>query len=146
MAYRTFGALVTFVGAAALVLSVEAASAASSGAAPGPGAKVVSVPSHAPGARAFRHHRGGFPVGSYWPGTYAYGAYGEPVTQEAPAASVSADIHSTYTYDVPWDWAHRYPPNVVPSDRPYVSSCPTETVTVPGRYGADHTVNVTRCY
>jgi hypothetical protein len=145
MAYRTFGALVTCLGAAALVLSVEAASARSGGAASGPSARGVSVP-HAPGAQAFRHHRGGFPVGSYWPGAYAYGPYGEPASQEAPAASVSADIHSTYTYDVPWDWAHRYPPNVVPSDRPYVSSCPTETVTVPGRYGAEQTVNITRCY
>jgi hypothetical protein len=46
---------------------------------------------------------------------------------------------------VPWDWAHRYPPNVAPSAKPYVSSCPTESVTVPGR-GGDHTVNITRCY
>ncbi|MGC0394370.1 hypothetical protein ABIF91_006756 [Bradyrhizobium sp. USDA 241] len=52
----------------------------------------------------------------------------------------------TYTYDVPWDWTHRYPPNVVPSNRPYVPSCPTEQVTVPGRGGSEHTVNIMRCY
>ena len=60
--------------------------------------------------------------------------------------SVSGDFRYTYTYDVPWDWAHRYPPMVAPSDRPYVSSCPAETVTVPGRGGREQTVNITRCY
>jgi len=70
-----------------------------------------------------------------------------------PTASLSARLITrspatryTYTYDVPWDWTHRFPPNVVPSDRPYVPSCPTEQVTVPGRGGAEHTVNITRCY
>ena len=57
----------------------------------------------------------------------------------------SGDVHYTTTYDVPWDWAHRFPPAVAPSDRPYVPSCPTETVTVPGRNG-QQTVNVTRCF
>ena len=58
----------------------------------------------------------------------------------------SNDVHYTYKYDVPWDWAHRYPPNVVPSDRPYVSSCPTEIVKVPDNNGQEQTVNITRCY
>ena len=30
---------------------------------------------------------------------------------------MSRDIRYTTTYDVPWDWAHRYPPNVAPSER-----------------------------
>jgi hypothetical protein len=55
-------------------------------------------------------------------------------------------MHYTYTYDVPWDWAHRFPPAVAPSDRPYVSSCPAESVTVTGRGGKEQTVNVIRCY
>ncbi|MEY9185569.1 hypothetical protein ABIA41_007004 [Bradyrhizobium sp. USDA 313] len=59
---------------------------------------------------------------------------------------LSSDVRYTYTYDVPWDWTHRYPPNVVPSNRPYVPSCPTEQVTVPGRGGSEHTVNIMRCY
>lgn len=63
-----------------------------------------------------------------------------------PAPSNSADVTYTYKQDVPWDWAHRYPPNVVPSDRPYVSSCSSEPVTVPGRGGREQTVNVMRCY
>jgi hypothetical protein len=62
------------------------------------------------------------------------------------AQPASGDVHYTYTYDVPWDWAHRFPPAVAPSDRPYVSSCPTETVTLAGRGGAEKTINVIRCY
>jgi hypothetical protein len=95
---------------------------------------------------SFRHHRRNN-VGVFWPALegFDYGpSGGEPLVDAAPPAS--NDIRYTYTYDVPWDWAHRYPPNVVPSDRPYVSSCPSETVTVPGRGGTEQTVNVMRCY
>jgi hypothetical protein len=81
----------------------------------------------------------------FWPGGDYYGpSEGEPpadVTQPN-----TGDAHYTYTYDVPWDWAHRYPPAVAPSDRPYVSSCPTETVKVRGHSGEEQTVNVMRCY
>jgi hypothetical protein len=69
---------------------------------------------------------------------------GEPMLDGTQAAS--RDIHTTYTYDVPWDWAHRYPPAVALSDRPYVPGCHAETVTVPGRDGEEQTVNVVRCY
>jgi hypothetical protein len=95
---------------------------------------------------SFRHHRRNH-VGAFWPGAdgYFYGpSDGEPVADAAQPGS--NDAHYTYTYDVPWDWAHRYPPAVVPSDRPYVSSCPTEAVTVRGRGGQDQIVNVMRCY
>jgi hypothetical protein len=59
----------------------------------------------------------------------------------------STDVNYTYTtkQDVPWDWAHRFPPMVAPSNRPYVPGCSSEPVTVPGSSG-DHTVNVIRCY
>src|SRR5258708_58091 len=84
----------------------------------------------------------------YWPGGggffYDGAAYSEPFADAGQP--VSNDVRYTYTYDVPWDWAHRFPPNVVPSDRPYVPSCPTESVTVPGRGGGEHTVNIMRCY
>ena len=63
-----------------------------------------------------------------------------------PVGPISGDFNYTYKYDVPWDWAHRYPPNVIPSDRPYVPGCSNQAVTVPGRDGEEHTVNVTRCY
>ena len=71
-------------------------------------------------------------------------AYSEPFADAGQP--VTNDVRYTYTYDVPWDWAHRFPPNVAPSDRPYVPSCPTEQVTVPGRAGGEHTVNIMRCY
>ena len=69
---------------------------------------------------------------------------GEPIIDATQPPS--GDVRYTYTYDVPWDWAHRYPPNVIPSDRPYVSSCPAETVVVPGRGGGEQSVTVMRCY
>ena len=101
------------------------------------------------GAKPFahHHHRRGF-VGGLWPaGGFYYGGapYGEPMADAG--LPLSTDINYTYTYkqDVPWDWAHRYPPMVTPSDRPYVPGCSNEPVTVPGR-GGDQTVNVIRCY
>ncbi len=143
-AFRISGVIVIAAAVAALLLSVEAA-AARSGAAPGaPAISGHVVGARAPGVRPFvRQHRG---QGAFLPavGAFAYGPDGEPVPQQVPEHT-SADVRYTYTYDVPWDWAHRYPPNVVPSDRPYVSSCPVETVRVPGR-GGEQTVNVTRCY
>ncbi len=101
---------------------------------------------HAP-AVAGHHFRGRNPF-VYWPG--GGGFYYEP-SSAAPFAEMPqpepqrTDVRYTYTYDVPWDWVHRYPPNVVPSDRPYVPSCPSESVTVPGR-GGETTVNIMRCY
>jgi hypothetical protein len=83
---------------------------------------------------------------AYWP---TYGYFGEPTVGEmipSVPPTISGNMSYTYQYDVPWDWAHRYPPNVVPSERPYVTTCPEETVTVPGRNGADASVRVMRCY
>jgi hypothetical protein len=147
MSTRIYGALIASVGAAALLFAANDASARSGGAAR---AGVVSAPSVARGhvGPSFRPHRRGF-VGGFWPGTAGY--FDAPATGEGIAAipqsqSVSGDFRNTYTYDVPWDWAHRYPPMVEPSDRPYVSSCPSESVTVPGRGGGEQTVNIMRCY
>ena len=97
-----------------------------------------------PANPSLRHHRRNF-VGPFLPDGFFYDpSTGEPIVEAPPPAS--NDIHYTYTYDVPWDWAHRYPPAVVPSDRPYVSSCPAETVTVRGHDGREQTINVMRCY
>ncbi|QOZ28162.1 hypothetical protein [Bradyrhizobium sp. CCBAU 51753] len=140
-AYRTSVALAASVGVAALLAS-STESFARSGSAQAQGPRGGFAPSR-PAHPGFRHHGRG--VSTFWPG-YGYdnGPYSsEPLAQAIPA--VSNDYRYTYTYDVPWDWAHRYPPAVVPSDRPYVSSCPTESVTVPGR-GGDRTINITRCY
>lgn len=139
MTYRKYGALVASVSVAALMLASSTETFARSGTMPR-GAFASSHPVHP----AFRHHHARVPGTFWWPGTGGYfnSPSGEPVAGIAPASN---DVRYTYTEDVPWDWAHRYPPAVTPSDRPYVSSCPTETVTVPGR-GGDRTINVTRCY
>ncbi|MGJ4905934.1 hypothetical protein ACQR0V_30500 [Bradyrhizobium sp. HKCCYLS2058] len=146
-AFRNSGVFVVCAAAAALIFSTEAASARSGAAVAagpvGPSQVVRPAPGIRPGLR-HHHYRG---ARAYLPaaGAFAYGGYDEPVPQQIPERT-SADVRYTYTYDVPWDWAHRFPPNVVPSDRPYVSSCPMQTVTVPGRRGGDHTVTITRCY
>jgi hypothetical protein len=137
-------AFIVSLGAVALVLTASETSARSGAAArfAGPSISRPSV------AHSLRHHRR-TNVGAFWPGAgegdLSYGpSYGEPMANVAQPTS--GDIHYTQTYDIPWDWAHRFPPAVTPSDRPYVSSCPAETVTVPGRYGTEQTVNITRCY
>jgi hypothetical protein len=99
------------------------------------------------GPRPFLHqHRRGVAGGFFPGGGYYYGGpYGEPMADTS--LPLTNDVNVTYTYkqDVPWDWAHRYPPMVVPSDRQYVPACSSEAVTVPGQ-GGDQTVNVIRCY
>jgi hypothetical protein len=140
MSYRIYGALIASLGAV-LVLATNDASARSAAGARG---AVASRPVARPFApHAFRHRGRN---GAFWPGvdgTY-YGPDGAPITDSQ--AAMSNDMHYTYTYDVPWDWAHRFPPNVAPSNRPYVSTCTSEPVTVPGSRGGEQTVNVTRCY
>ncbi len=49
--------------------------------------------------------------------------------------------HITYTYDVPWDAVHRYPPVVR-----YASGCRSQTVTVPRGDKGKQSVNIVRCY
>lgn len=150
MMSRSTGALAASLSAAALLLASSDSFARPGGAAPhgvaaapapsGPAAR----PSIAPGGR----FRGRSTPWVYWPGGggfyYDNAGYTQPFVDAGQP--VSTDVRYTYTYDVPWDWTHRFPPNVVPSDRPYVPSCPTEQVTVPGRGGGEHTVNIMRCY
>lgn len=142
MTYRTYGALVASLSAIALVFAASETLARPGGGAPGHGGIGMVRPlPHGP--NAFRHH-GRNNGGLFWPGygddAYgAYGATGAPVT--APLAGPN-EVHYTYTYDVPWDWAHRFPPNVTPSDKPYVPGCGAESVDV----GGGKTVNVFRCY
>jgi hypothetical protein len=60
-----------------------------------------------------------------------------------PNVDVARSIseHATYTYDVPWDAVHRYPPGVR-----YASGCRSQTVTVPRGGGKKQSVNIVRCY
>ena len=142
-------AVVAALGAAAVTLAADETSARPAGGGKGVVGAAPFVRTGVPlNAKPFAHHRHGRGfAGGVWPGGLYYGdaPYGGAVVD--PAAPLSNDVNYTYTYkqDVPWDWAHRYPPAVVPSDRPYVSSCSNEPVTVPGRSG-EHTVNVMRCY
>ncbi|QAU42854.1 hypothetical protein XH86_22430 [Bradyrhizobium guangdongense] len=153
MMSRSYGALLASLSAAALLLIATDGFARPGGAAP-PGIATAAAPPAAarppmaPGGR-FRGHGNRFNnPWVYWPGGggffYDGANYSEPFVDAGQP--VTSDVRYTYTYDVPWDWAHRFPPKVVPSDRPYVSSCPTEQVTVPGRGGGEHTVNIMRCY
>jgi hypothetical protein len=137
-------AVIASLGAAALAFSASDTSARGGR---GGGAAVPFVRPGVPvGGHPFaHHHQRGF---SFWPGGgFYYGGapYAEPLA--ASSLPLPTDINYTYTYkqDVPWDWAHRFPPNVVPSNRPYVPGCSNEPVTVPGR-GGEQTVNVIRCY
>jgi hypothetical protein len=85
--------------------------------------------------------------GTVWP-AYDNSFYG-PSTGEPSAGltqPIPTDIRNSQAYDIPWDWAHRYPPIVVPTERPYVSSCSAETVNVPGHEGKEQAVNILRCY
>lgn len=149
MMSRSNGALLASLSAAALLLSPSDSFARPGGAAPhgvmaAAGPSAAARPPIAPGVR-FHRRNSSF---VYWPGGGGFfndgAAYSPPFADAGQP--VTNDVRYTYTYDVPWDWAHRFPPNVVPSDRPYVPSCPTESVTVPGRGGGEHTVNVMRCY
>ena len=135
-----YGTLLASLSAAALMLAANETLAGSVV----HGGRVASAHpiSRPAAAQTFRHHRRNN-VGTFWPGGF-YGPDGEPTLDATQPAS--ADIHYTVTNDVPWDWAHRYPPAVAPSDRPYVSSCPTEIARVLGRDGREQTVNITRCY
>jgi len=150
MTYRKLGALVA-VGAIALVFATNETVAGTGGvgaaAAPHAGmATARPAPHTINGLHGFRH-RGRFNGGFFWPG---YGdAYGAYAPTDAPVGaplkgplSGPDEVHYTTTQDVPWDWAHRFPPNVTPSDRPYVPGCGAEAVDV----GGGKTVNVIRCY
>ena len=149
MVYRTYWLVLASV--SATLASLSATNALAQAQAGHPGAMVSQASAARPvsrpiAARPFRQHPRNN-VRGFWPlvGDTAYSAPdGQAVLAYPP--QTSADVHYTYTYDVPWDWAHRYPPNVVPSDRAYVPSCSVDPVIVPGRNGQEHAVNVTRCY
>jgi hypothetical protein len=143
MMSRSYGALLASLSAAALLLAADESMARPGGVAPHGLRPPAMV--HPPIAPAARFHRRNFPF-VYWPGGGSFFYDSASYNQPFDAEPLSNEVRYTYTYDVPWDWTHRFPPNVVPSDRPYVPSCPTETVTVPGRDGGDHTVNIMRCY
>ena len=147
MTYKMYAAVIASVSAVALICVTSETFAGA------PHAGVTSRPhshfrSHAPLARHFRHQRfnnNNDIGGVFWPDS---GFYGPPTGGPGLdlAQPIPNDIRNTNAFDIPWDWAHRYPPIVTPSDKPYVTTCPTETVTVPNRNGGDQTINIPRCY
>jgi hypothetical protein len=142
MTRKMYGAFAASLGLLALALEPNAAAAGS-----GAGPRAAFAAPHPHSAGSFRHFRRQNGVFSYWPG-YDDDNYGPPFGG-SPGGTVppaSNDVRFTEIYDVPWDWAHRLPPMVAPSDHPYVPGCHDEAVTVPGRGGAERIVNVTRCY
>jgi hypothetical protein len=145
---RIYGALIASVSVVALLLATNETFARSGGGHGGlTSTRSISRSAAFLHHRAFlHHHRRNNVEGFFWPaeGSFYEPSNGGPIGDVTPPAS--GDVRYTSTYDVPWDWAHRFPPAVAPSDHPYVSSCPTETVTVAGRGGADQTINVIRCY
>jgi hypothetical protein len=144
MAYRMYKAFIAPLSVAVLVLAANDTFARSAQATPRAG---VASTHSSPRPPFVGHHRRNHP-GAFWPATGNY--LDEPSQREPMAAdvnqSIKGDIRYTYTQDIPWDWPHRFPPMVAPSDRPYVQSCPSESVTVPGRNGKERTVNIMRCY
>nr|WP_249779573.1 hypothetical protein [Bradyrhizobium sediminis] len=141
MTYRMYRAFIAPLSIVVLMLAADE-TFARSGAAPRGGATSAHSFSRPPVGHHRRHN-----VAPLWPATggFFYGpSNGEAMVGAAPP--ISGDIRYTYTYDVPWDWSHRFPPAVTPSERPYVQSCSAETVTVPGRSGKEQTVNIMRCY
>jgi hypothetical protein len=148
MTRRVSGALAASIGAIALLLAANQAYARSGAVAHSGFSSAHSQQTFRPRiAHGLRHHRkdgiGGF---GFWPGwgDYSYAPTSEPGPDfTAPAAP---DLRATCTYHIPWDWVHRCPPAVAPSERAYVPSCSNEPVTVPGRDGKESTINVTRCY
>jgi hypothetical protein len=139
---RMYGAFIASLGAVALMLAANETFARSAAGHRGGFTSTHSI-SHRSVAQSLRHHRRN-DVGILWPAEagFFYGpSNGEAsvdVTQPIPD-----DIPHTNRYDLPWDWAHRYPA----SERPYVPSCPAETVTVPGGHdGKEQTVSIMRCY
>jgi hypothetical protein len=145
MTYKMYGA---FIASLSVVTFMLAANETLAGSGAVHGGRLTSAHSiaRAPLVQSFRHHRRNN-VGTLWP---AVGGFLYAPSNGDPALDVmqplSRDIHYTYTYDVPWDWAHRYPPAVTPSARPYLPSCLAETVTVAGRDGEEQTVSIMRCY
>jgi hypothetical protein len=149
MAYRMYGAFIASIGLVTLIFSTSASFGGSPAiAVPGRGA-ASAHPAFRPhmAGRSLQNHRRRDNGTGFWWATEGYSdpSY-VPPSGDGAQQPVSGDVRYTYTQDVPWDAIHRFPPMVAPSDRPYVSECPTQTVTVPGRSGKDQDVNITRCY
>jgi len=139
--------LTVFIASLSLALTVDSnESFARSGA----GAHGGKSGSHASGvtsraiAASLRHNRNA--GWGFWPTTGGVYVNGQPSSVE-PNVNVTgpATQHITYTYDVPWDAVHRYPPVVRVHETEV--GCRSETITVPrDSDGKNQSVNIVSCY
>ena len=142
MKFRMYGMLTASLGVMGLLLSANQTFAASRG-----GFHGGAHPGSHHMAGHFHHHHRGPEAAVAWPGDgyfNGYGPNGEAVLDGT--LPLPRDVGNSNAADIPWDWAHRYPPAVVPSARPYVSSCGAETLMVPDQHGGTREVNIVRCY
>jgi hypothetical protein len=137
MKARIYSTLIASVGVIALTVATSETFAASRGA---------HATSHRLAAHSFRHHHRSQDALVWGDDGYFYGPNGYGPTGDLGGVPLTGDVRNSNASDIPWDWAHRYPPVLSPSGRPYVSSCGAETVTVPDGHGGSGQVNVTRCY
>jgi hypothetical protein len=145
MMHRIYPAFIASLSAIAVMLAANATFARSATTPRGAFASTHSM-ARPSTLRPFRHHHRFNNAGTFWPtvvGDDFYGSSNGELPAEV-AQPTSTDIH--YTFEYPWDWAHQYPPILTPSGRPYVPSCPTQTVTVPGHGGKTQSVNITQCF
>src|SRR5271154_1540641 len=126
MAYRKHWTLVASVSAVALILAASGTFAASG---THGGASIHRS------INPLRHHHRGHQTGAFWSGIGDDSFYG-PSSGEPTADFGQPTPRDSYASDVPWDWAHRYPPVVTdPGFRPYVPDCHAQSVKVPGNGG-----------
>jgi hypothetical protein len=105
-------------------------------------------------AKSLRRHHERNPGWAIWPtagGFYGFDQSLQPSNVERDVdATRSVSEHITYTYDVPWDAAHRYLPaekvnQPIVRVYEYVPGCRSQTETVPRGDGTEQTVNMVRC-
>jgi len=138
--------------ALAVGLAMTASGAfAASGAAPG---AAVSASGHAGGGHANAGRAGSHAIarargsrnagwGLWGNGAVIYGAPPSPGVEGVPSVAALSE-HVTYTYDVPWDAVHRYPPALRTYEQ--AQGCHTQQQTVPRPDGGKQSVNIIRCY
>jgi hypothetical protein len=108
MTNRTYGKLIAFVGAVALVLAASETFA-------DPG--VVRGRGFAPARPTFPHHHFHRGIGAFWPtadGAFYGPPNDEPMVQAPP--KTSDDLRYTCVYDIPWDYVHRCPQFTTPRE------------------------------
>jgi|SRR5215470_17845628 len=164
---RICGFTMTSKASAALVMSLGMALALSSSetfAAPPTAPAPVVAPTHTPFIRSFPRahgHLNARHIGHFRPlvGSPFWSPWnwdGQRDGEFAPVLSGDRNYNYNFTYklDVPWDWAHRYPPSFYESQALppapaspviYNAGCPAQAVTVPGANGAQQTVSIVRC-